>query len=198
MRSTIPNTDLLLLCDEMRLQRLKGCKEAAFALAREVLALAEALGCTGKSAAAVCIDCAAVCQTFGQPEKALVFLERAQTVLQGCADAEEEKAGLFSNKGLALMALDRFDEAEEAFVKALSQAQKCECTCLRQACIWLNMAALAQQRTSLSYAEEEIIDAVVRAQELLEKEGAGSEPLAESLLPLCLDTIAYYRDLLWF
>ncbi len=77
------------------------------------------------SGATIYINCATAYKAFGMADKALPLFEQAESVYRKKLPPDDPRlGGLYNNMALALVDLNRFDEAAEAYASALSVMEK--------------------------------------------------------------------------
>ncbi|MBQ1384775.1 MAG: tetratricopeptide repeat protein [Firmicutes bacterium] len=156
----------------MGLYRKLGREEKAMESASKALALLDELGYEDTVSGATCfINSATVFKAFGRAGDALPLFEKARKVYERLLKNDDARlGGLYNNMGLALVDLERFDEADALYGKAVAVMERTGASQPEQAISWLNMASAAEARLGLDDAEEEISDCIARAMELLDKD----------------------------
>ncbi len=122
--------------------RKQGDRENGLASVRRALALTDELE-QGEmaSGATVFINCATAYKAFGMSNDALPLYERAEQVYKKTLKENDDRfGGLYNNMALALADLKRFDEAERAYLSALSVMEKAERGEAEQAITYINLA----------------------------------------------------------
>ncbi len=75
---------------------------------------------TQVSVATIYLNCATTKKAFGQAESALPLYEKAEKIyLNNLSPGDKLFAGLYNNKALTLVDLNRFDDAKECYRKAI-------------------------------------------------------------------------------
>ena len=150
--------------------RKAGDKEQAILNANEGLNLIERLGFEGTiSAGTAYVNAATVYDAFGMPERSVELFEKARAIYEGTLpETDGRLGGLYNNMGLAYMALKRFGEAYEAFLKALDIMGKVENGALEQAITYLNLANAVELEHGLEKGERKIGQYLDRAAALLD------------------------------
>ena len=148
----------------MGLYRKTGQEEKAFESMEAALALAEEMHIDTRPAGATALlNAATVCSAFRKPQQSLPLFVRAREIYEQQLPPE--------NPALTLVALDRFDEADELYQKALRVMAGAPNGALEQAITYLNMADVAYLRMGAADAEPVIDDLLTTALGLLEQEG---------------------------
>ena len=161
----------LLICNElMGLYRKSGRRDEALAFARNALDTVEKLNISSTvGAATTFLNAATVCKAFAMPHKSIALFERAREIYEReLDDFDSRMAGLYNNMALTLVDLERFDEAEQIYKKAIRIMENSESGGPSAAITYLNLANAAEARMGLIDAEEIIGYYLTRARELLE------------------------------
>lgn len=181
--------------------RKQGEKDEAFANIKEALSLLNALGFEGTiSSGTTYTNAATAYYTFGEYEASLPFFEKAKEVYESSGRTSPELlGGLYNNMALTCVALQRFDEAEKLYQKALAVMENVPGGSLEQAITFLNQANAREAEKGMEEAEGEIFDLLDKAEALL-NEAAGKLGTDEAIPPgyfafvceSCAPTFAYY------
>ena len=161
----------LLICNElMGLYRKTGRRDEALAFARNALDTVEKLNISSTVGAGTAyLNAATVYKAFSMPEKSIALFERAREIYERELDSTDDRmAGLYNNMALTLVDLERYDEAEGMYKKAIRIMENSEDGAPSAAITYLNLANAAETRLGLVEAEEIISDHLARARELLE------------------------------
>ena len=152
----------------MGLYRKLGKKEEAFSCARRAGQLTQKLGLTGHlTGATVCLNQATVCEAFGQSGEALEKYRRAREIYEHLLEPDDLRLlGLYNNMGLACTALEKYDEAEDLFRRAIEQTAG-QADWPEAAVSCLNMADLMSARLSPEEAEKAAAPWLDKAEEYL-------------------------------
>ena len=159
------------LCEEMMgFYRKQGREEEAVASAKDALRLMEFLGYGDAPSGATCfVNCGTVYDAFGMPETAIGYFERARKIMEKQPFPDYSKlGGLYNNMGLTLVDLERWDEEEACYRRALECMAEVKHGELEQAITWLNMADAAAYEKGFEEAEETAHEYLSKAKELLE------------------------------
>lgn len=162
--------ELLVRNELMGLYRKLGKETEALDCVRAALAKIDACGIAQQvGAATTYLNAATVYKAFGLAEKALPLFASARTVYERELSADDDRlAGLYNNTALALVDVNRFDEAKELYQKAISILEKTETGELEIAITYLNLATLAETELGLEAAGEVIDEHLKKAEALLE------------------------------
>lgn len=174
--------------------RKAGDKEQAILNANAGLALIEKLGFENTlSAGTAYVNAATVYDAFGMPERAVELFLKAKAVYE--ADLPEDDGrlgGLYNNMGLAYMALRRFGEAYEAFLKALDVMGRVEHGALEQAITYLNLANAVELEHGLEKGERKIGQYLDKASALLDDPSLPRDGYYAFVCEKCAPTFDYY------
>lgn len=161
---------LTVLNELMGLYRKLGKEESALQASSAALETVEKLGIGHQiGAATTYLNSATVCKAFGMPERAIVLFEKAKVIYCRELSPEDERlGGLYNNMALALVDLERYDEAREAYQNAIAVMEKAEDGELEVAITYLNMATAAETELGLEESEEQVSHLLDKAQRLLD------------------------------
>ena len=123
-------------------------KQRAFQHVEVALRLVDELGFDGTiSAGTTYTNAATAFNAFGDNERALELFRKAAALYEGAPRTERRLlGGLYNNMALTCVALERFDEADELYQRALAVMGEVENGELEQAITYLNMADAAVAR----------------------------------------------------
>ena len=174
--------------------RKAGDKEQAILSANEGLALIEKLGFEGTvSAGTAYVNAATVYDAFGMPERSVELFEKAKAIyVETLPETDGRLGGLYNNMGLAYMALKRFGEAYEAFLKALGIMSKVENGALEEAITYLNLANAVELEHGLEKGEQKIGQYLDKAAELLDEPSLPRDGYYAFVCEKCAPTFDYY------
>ncbi len=174
--------------------RKAGDKTQAILNANEGLALIEKLGFEGTiSAGTAYVNAATVYDAFGMPERSVELFEKARAIYEATLpETDGRLGGLYNNMGLAYMALRRFGEAYEAFLKALDIMGKVEHGALEQAITYLNLANAAELEHGLEKGEQKIGQYLDKAAALLDETSLPRDGYYAFVCEKCAPTFDYY------
>ena len=174
-----------------------GNKEQAIFNANEGLNLIEKLGFEGTlSAGTAYVNAATVYDAFGMPERSIDLFEKAKAIYEGSLPENDGRlGGLYNNMALAYMALRRFGEAYESFLKALDVMGKVEHGALEQAITYLNLANAVELEHGLEKGEKKIEQYLEKAAALLDDGTLPRDGYYAFVCEKCAPTFDYYG---WF
>ena len=174
--------------------RKTGQREAAERYSREALDLIDALKLNGSvTVGTTYINIATAAYVFGDYERSIRMFERAEAVYLGSRQVDAElMGGLYNNMGLTLTALSRWDEAMEAYQKALDLMEGVSQGALEQAETCLNMANTLEYRYGAVEAERPINDLLDRAEALLERPELNRDGYFAYVCDHCVPTFEHY------
>ncbi len=110
-------------------------------VARALVLTAETGQDTLASGATVYLNCATAYKAFGQAEQGMPLYEKAEEIYKSCIPPTDPRfGGLYNNMALALADLNRFEEAETAYQKALAVMEKAPDGEAECAITYLNLA----------------------------------------------------------
>ena len=134
--------ELSLYNESMGLYRKLGEKEKAINCAENALSLVGKTDMEGTiSAATTDINSGTVYKAFGEAEKGLPLFEKAKEIYEKeLPEIDGRLGGLYNNMGLALLDLNRYEDAIASYEKALSVMEKVEHGNLEKAITYLNIA----------------------------------------------------------
>lgn len=163
-------TTLLVRNELMGLYRKLGRRDEALDCARAALSAIESHGIAHQvGAATTYLNAATVYKAFGMANDALPLFEHARSVYESELDASDSRlGGLYNNMALALVDLERFDEAKALYQKAISIMANSDGGMLEVAITYLNLASAAEAELGLEDAQQIIADYLKKAEELLE------------------------------
>lgn len=181
----------------MGLYRKLGRKEEAISYAEKAVHyvdLADIAGSVG--AATALLNAATVYKAFGAAARGIPLFEEARRIYEEKLSAGDSRlAGLYNNFALALVDLDRFDEARDLYARALTIIGATEGGEPEQAITELNLASLAERQFGLEQAEREIEEHLERAESLLKKPGVAHDGNYAFVAEKCAPVFGYYG---WF
>ncbi len=168
-------------------------KENCLKSVRRALALTDELGQSEMaSGATVFINAATAYKAFGMAEAALPLYERAELICKKTLNPGDVRfGGLYNNMALALADLERFDEAEEAYMSALELMSKAEHGEAEAAITCVNLAHLYEK----SGNEEKIHASMKKAYELLHTESLPRNGYYAFVLEKCAPSFRYFGDI---
>ena len=171
-----------------------GNKEQAIFNANEGLNLIEKLGFEGTlSAGTAYVNAATVYDAFGMPEHSIDLFEKAKAIYEGSLPENDGRlGGLYNNMALAYMALRRFGEAYEAFLKALDVMGRVENGALEKAITYLNLANAVELEHGLEKGEQKIEQYLDTAAALLDDPALPHDGYYAFVCEKCAPTFDYY------
>ena len=174
--------------------RKTGDRDQAILNANESLNLIDRLGFGNTlSAGTAYVNAATVYDAFGMPERAVELFGKARAVYEGnLPETDGRLGGLYNNMGLAYMALRRFGEAYESFLKALHIMGRVEHGALEQAITCLNLANAVELEHGLEKGERKIGQYLDRAAALLDDPSLPRDGYYAFVCEKCAPTFDYY------
>lgn len=179
--------------ERMGFYRKQGREKEAFASAAAALSLVEELNMRDSlTAGTTYVNAATVNQAFGRPEGALPLFAKARKIYESSLkDGDGRLGGLYNNMGLALTALERYSEAEEAYDRALAVMERVPGSEPERAITKLNLAdAYAAQEN-----EEAVNACLEQAEALLKTPGLVHDAYFSYVCSRCAPVFDHYG---WF
>ena len=176
------------------LYRKTGREKEAVAAAGQTLAVGEKLGITESEAyGTALINAATVYKAFGQSEKALPLFLRAEKIIRAVlSETHPKTGGLYNNMALCLADLNKFDDAENAYKKAIGIMLANPGGRLEAAISELNLASMYEKRYGLEQADTLICDCLDQAEKLLEQPLTENEGYYAFVCSKCAPVFDYY------
>lgn len=184
----------LIASELMGLYRKTARPDEAKREAEKALALTKELGIESEtSGGTAALNAATVYAAAGEYERSLTLFLQARAVLEKAA-AEQKGllAGLYNNMALTWVALDRFDEAEALYRKALDLVAGVKGGQADAAVTWLNLADLYTARDGAEAAEKRVAECIDRAAALLDSPELPRDGYYAFVCEKCAPTFGYY------
>lgn len=162
---------LLLLNELMGLTRKLGEESQALSYAQTALEQVRKMGIEDNiGAATTYLNTGTVYKAFGKAEAALPLFEKATAIYeQDLAPNDDRLGGLYNNMALALVDLNRYEEAEQYYGKAIAIMETLPGKEPEVAITWLNLASCAEVRYDRDTANIYIEEYAAAAMALLDK-----------------------------
>lgn len=178
----------------MGLFRKLGNREEATEQAEAAVALAESGADIGTiSAATAYLNAGTVFDAFDMAERAIGLFERAKAIYEAELPPEDSRlGGLYNNMALALVALDRFDEANTYFNKALAVMEQTPGGEPERAITKLNMADAAEACMDWEEAAPLVGRYLEEAARLLDTEGLPHDGYYAFVCEKCAPGFLFY------
>lgn len=185
--------------EEMGLYRKLGNKEKALDAAAQTLALIDELGFDNTvTAATAYVNAATVYKAFGDPAGALPLYEKARMIYEHGLDGGDARlGGLYNNTALALVELNRFDEAFELYEAALNIMSKNRYGELEMAITYLNMADAELARDGAENASGKIDELIEKAAACLGTPGIPQDGYYAFVCEKCASAFGYHGYFLY-
>ena len=184
---------LLLNNELMGLCRKLGQRDEALDYAQKALALVEKMGIDQNvGAATTYLNSATVYKAFDRPQDALLLYEKAKNIYEQQLRSDDDRlAGLYNNMALALVDLERFQEADSLYRQALSVLENVPAKVPEMAITYLNMATAAEKQ----YGQKAALDALLeQAKALLESCREQTDGNYAFVCEKCASVFGYYGD----
>ena len=161
---------MLILNELAGLYRKLGREDDAFGIVSCALELISEMGIENNiGAGTTYINCATVYKAFGKAEKALPLFRKAESVYERELSPEDKRfGGLFNNMALALVDLERYDEAYRLYEKAITVMENADDGELEVAITYLNIASAKEAQLSPVESDEEVKDYLEKAMKILD------------------------------
>ncbi len=177
----------------MGIYRKTGRKGPAIENASLALDLIDKIGIRGSvSEGTALVNAATVLKAFGEPEKSLKLFTGARAIYESLLKDDWRLGGLYNNMALTLSDLERFDEAGEMFLKAITQMKKIKGSEAEQAVSYLNLADIAAAKFGLEDGEEQISECCMKAAELLDTDTLPRDGNYAYYCEKCAPVFGYY------
>ena len=178
--------------------RKTGKKQQAMDNVDAALELVDRIGYSGTvSAGTTYTNAATACQAFGFPEKARGLFERARAVYESDPHTTPSLlGGLYNNMALNCVTLNRYEEADGLYRKALEIMGTVPGGRLEQAITYLNMADAEAAKRGMPEAESTVFDLLDKAADLLDHPDAPEDGYYAFVCEKCAPTFSYYGDFL--
>lgn len=162
---------LLFLNELAGLYRKLVREDDAIKTVAELLELIKEMGIENNVGAGTSyINCATVYKAFGRAEEALPVFEKARSIYEKELPAQDKRfGGLYNNMALALVDLERFDEAYELYEKAISVMTDAEDGDLEVAITYLNIASAKEAELGAIDSEAEVSNLVEKAMKIFDE-----------------------------
>ncbi|MBR6618791.1 MAG: tetratricopeptide repeat protein [Clostridia bacterium] len=193
------NSVLFLNNELMGLCRKLGEGEQAFDFVRKALDRIEKMGIENNvGAATTYLNCATVYKAFERAQDAICLFEKAKMIYENNLSPQDERlGGLYNNMALAMVDLERFDEADVLYNKAISVMQANENSQPEQAITYLNMATAAEMRYGLEGAQDIISECAEKAMELMDMCKDRTDANYAFVCDKCSSVFGYYGYFLY-
>ncbi|MBQ8183538.1 MAG: tetratricopeptide repeat protein [Clostridia bacterium] len=144
-------------------------------------------------AATTYINCATAYKAFGKADKSLPLFERAKEIYENNLSPDDYRfGGLFNNMALALVDLQRYQDADELYNKALHVVGKIKNNEPEQAITHLNMATAAETQYGIEDAHTIIENHLKKAMELLDTGKERTDGNYAFVCEKCAPSFGYY------
>ncbi len=172
--------------------RKQGDAERGLASARRALELTDALEQGNMaSGATVFINCATAYKAFGMPEEAMLLYRRAEEIYKSTLpEGDARFGGLYNNMALALADLGRANEAEAAYLSALSVMENVDGGEPECAITYINMAHMYDDLG----AADKTDGCMKKALALLESEAVPRDGYYAFVIEKCAPSFGYFGD----
>lgn len=162
---------ILLLNELAGLYRKLSKEEKALETVADLLDLIKEMGIENNIGAGTSfINCATVYKAFGKAEKALPLFEKAKSIYEKELSADDKRfGGLFNNTALALVDLERYDEAYELYEKAIGIMKNADDGDLEVAITYLNIASAKEAQLGAAESEETVRDYIEKSMKIFDE-----------------------------
>ncbi len=143
------------------------------------------------SGATIYINCATAYKAFGLAEKAIPLYEKAKEIyFKVLPEGDGRFGGLYNNMALALVDLERYEEAESAYYAALSVMEKIKGGEAEAAITYVNLAHMYDTLGNLG----KIGECMEKAYALLHSESLPHDGYYAFVLEKCAPSFGYFGD----
>lgn len=159
------NNELMGLCRKLgeRQQAINFAQDALFQIQK--MNIYQNIG-----AATTYLNCATVYKAFGDAQRGIPLFEMAKNIYEQNLNPNDLRlAGLYNNMALSLVDLNRFDQADSLYQKALVVLKQNQNSKPEQAITYLNIASAAELKYGLEKGEKIINENLNQAMHLLEE-----------------------------
>lgn len=162
---------MLILNELAGLYRKLGREEDALRTVSSALELITEMGIAENiGAGTTYINCATVYKAFGKAESALPLFEKAKSVYEKELSPDDKRfGGLFNNMALALVDLERYDEAYELYDKAITVMENADDGDLEVAITYLNIASAKETELGAVESDEVVREYIENAMKILDE-----------------------------
>lgn len=156
---------MLILNELAGLYRKLGREEDALRTVSSALEFITEMGIAENiGAGTTYINCATVYKAFGKAESALPLFEKAKSVYEKELSPDDKRfGGLFNNMALALVDLERYDEAYALYDKAISVMGNADDGDLEVAITYLNIASAKETELGAVESDEVVREYIEKA-----------------------------------
>lgn len=162
----------LLVQNELAgLYRKLGREDDAIRTVSSLLELIDEMGIENNiGAATTYLNCATVYKAFSKAEESLPLFEKARDIYEKSLSAYDKRfGGLFNNMALALVDLQRFDEAYALYDKAVSVMSQVEDGELEVAITYLNIASAKETQLGAVESDGIVNEYIEKAMKILDE-----------------------------
>ena len=165
------STELLMRNELMGLYRKLGKKSEALEQANTAIARIDELNIQKQvGSATTYLNSATVYKAFSMSDMALPLFYAARDIYEAELESNDTRlGGLYNNMGLALVDLNRFEEAKELYRKAIEIMNKSAEGDLEVAITYLNLASATEAELGLIDGDEVISEYISLAQNILDR-----------------------------
>ena len=182
-----------ILNELMGLYRKTGKKEEALKTVEEALSMVPFVGEDTTAAGTVYLNSATVYKTFMMSEESIALFEKARPLYEKLLEPGDERlGGLYNNMALTLVDLERFDEAEILYEKAMHIMEQIPTGIPECAVTWLNLADLYYLRDGAEASEDLVNECLDRAEALLDTPGLKHDGNYAFVCEKCAPSYDYY------
>lgn len=159
---------LLLLNESAGLYRKLAREKDALDTVDALLSLIGEMGIENNiGAGTTYINCATVYKAFKQADKALPIFQKAREIYEKeLSPTDKRFGGLFNNMALALVDLERFDEAYDLYDKAIFIMKKADDGDLEVAITYLNIASAKEAQLGGEASEDIVREYVEKSMDI--------------------------------
>lgn len=185
---------LTVLNEQVGLYRKLGKREECINTVMKCLSLADSGDFQDTvSYSTTLLNCATGYSAFNMAQKAFSLYEKARKGYEKYLKPDDERlGGLYNNMAICLMRLERFEEAEVLFEKALAIMASAHNREPEMAVTYCNMADLEAAKHGPEQAQEKIDEYLEKAEHLLNTETLPRDGNYAFVCEKCASTFGYY------
>ena len=189
-----PRGKLTILSEQIGLYRKQGkAKECIDAIESALPLLKDMKLDETVSGATIMLNAATGYKAFGRPEESLSLFGKVKTVYEKELTEDDRRlSGLYNNMALTLVDLEKYEEAEKLYRKALSVLEKYADGQAEMAITCLNLADLVSDRDGTETSEKQIEEYLDKAEKLLDTETLPRDGYHAFVCEKCAPVFGHY------
>ncbi len=179
----------------MGVYRKIGKKAEGYKAIEDALGMLDELGYRDTVSGATCYTNAATVYTqFNEAEKGIEMFMKAKDIYEAHSENNEFKlAGLYNNLATGLLSLEKYDDAQYYFFKAIETLQKCEKAELEMAETYLNLLDVYISQNQTVSSDDALVDYYLStARTYLDSDEPEKDSYYSYVLDKCVDIYDYF------